>query len=418
MSKELLAALLDSKFYSRMKSIDALPKDEFFSSEIRPLYRTIKQVREATPEVELSPFSLYDLHLSYHPTLTPPAKELFKELCEGLVSYDTVLADDILTRYRRQELIREAVDSLLSIEGTSLPEDVITSLRGTLESLEKISGFEDETDEEESVTLDNLEDILVGGEVTHKWKWNYQPVQQATNGLPESAFMIVAARPNAGKTAFYLSSVCNDGGFLEQGANVAVWRNEERYQLVAQRAVSCFLGVPFEDAVFHVDKYKEKRDKTKGNIFILKDSLTNDASLSDIDKYLYDNPHIDILIIDQLDNVMYDGKYVEGDTQLMGLLYRETRAMSIRHNVAIIAVTQAGGEAEGKAYPGMNALYGSKTNKQGSVDTIFVIGSFPVVSGEADDGQRVVNFVKNKFKGPARPVLYKLNHKLSRIEQA
>jgi hypothetical protein len=221
---------------------------------------------------------------------------------------------------------------------------------------------------------------------------------------------------NCGKTAFYLSLMCNDGGFLEQGANVAVWRNEERYDMVARRAISAFMGVPFDEALLNIDSFKAKRQVVTGNMYILKDSITGDADIKDVDEYLKNYPEIDILIIDQLDNLTYEGKPAMDDIVILGHLYREARAISIRRNVAIINITQAGAEADGKLYYGLNGLYGSKTNKQAHTDFIFGIGAMNPQGGQQDDGVRAINFLKNKLKGPHRPIMYRLNHQLSRIE--
>ncbi len=220
---------------------------------------------------------------------------------------------------------------------------------------------------------------------------------------------------NCGKTAFYLSLTCNNGGFVHQGANVAVWRNEEAYTMVARRAISSLLDTPYEEAVLNVEAYHKKRSTIEGNVFILKDKVTGDKSIKDIDNYLKDHPEIDILIIDQLDGVLYKGQRAGDDVGILGALYTEARAIAARRNVAIIAITQAGAEAEGKLYYGLNGLYGSKTNKQATADFIFCLGAMPVQQGEQDSGVRAINFAKNKLKGPHKPIIYTLQHNVSRI---
>lgn len=422
MSLQLFKAFLSKDFYHKVE--DSLPEDDVFPIELRGLYRTLIWMHQEY-EGDFTVQELFDTYKSLHPTLTPSNRLAIEAACNQLkdeAEYNPTLAGDIILKSRSQLLIRDMLEELLAVERG---EKDITSIQTMIEDYQDITnrlstnktGEDDAAYREKVVTLDDLEDLLQEGTTLHKWKFNLPMLQQATNGLPECCFGIVGARPDGGKTAFYLSLMCNDGGFLEQGANVAVWRNEERYDMVARRAMSSFIGVPFEEALLNIQLYKDKRSVTTGDMFILKDTITGDADIKDIDNYLQRHPEIDILIIDQLDNVSVDGKPASDDIMLLGQLYREARAIAIRRNVAIIAITQAGAEADGKLHYSLNGLYGSKTNKQAHTDFIFGIGSLNPPAGQSDDGLRSLNFLKNKLKGPHKPILYRLKHNLSRIEE-
>lgn len=274
----------------------------------------------------------------------------------------------------------------------------------------------DEDVEELHVTVDDLDTLLNTHTGQFTWGYNLPPLQEATGGLLPASFGIVAGRPDGGKTAFYLSLCCNEGGFLSQGAKVHVWRNEETHAMIVPRALSSMSGVPNNELLSNIQSIKTTFNKELNNLFILKDDTTDAKSIQDIEKYmeLHKN-NMDILIIDQLDNVLIGGKSPE-DRFALKELYQRTRFLAKRYNCAIIAICQAGSGAEDKLYYTYNELDESKTGKPGAVDYIFLIGQKKPTNGEVDSGFRVLNFAKNKPFGPKPPVQYVLNHPLTRIE--
>lgn len=417
MSKQLFKALLSKEFFNSIS--DDLPEEDFFPVELRSLYKVLVQAH-LQYSGDITPDTLSDLFSIKYPTITPAAKLVVDATLNSLnelPEYNPSIANDIILTYKTQDIVRLAISKLLDVESNKASIEELLPLIDQYQAIEArlTTSVSEEVTLDEMVSLDDFENLLVEGDIEHKWKFNYPPLQGATNGLPESCFGIVAARPDVGKTAFYLSLSCNDKGFIHQGANVAVWRNEEAYTMVARRAISSLLDTPYEEAVLNVEAYHKKRSTIDGNVFILKDKVTGDKSIKDIDNYLKDHPEIDILIIDQLDGVLYKGQRAGDDVGILGALYTEARAIAARRNVAIIAITQAGAEAEGKLYYGLNGLYGSKTNKQATADFIFCLGAMPVQQGEQDSGVRAINFAKNKLKGPHKPIIYTLQHNVSRI---
>lgn len=410
MSKQLFKSLLKYEFYTEVSSVLS---DGLFPAELKPLYNTLVYAHNKYC-TDITTSELLDLHKSLHPTLTSSNIHVLTELLESINAeeeYNPDIAYDVLTECKKRNKCRELIYALLDIEqGKSDDWGVVKSM---------LEESEDDSDtESEAVTLEDFLDVIEGDEgiTGHMWKFNLESLQEATNGLPEVSFGVVGARPEVGKTAFYISLICNEGGFLDQGANVHVWRNEEHYSMVARRAVSSYLGIPFEEAHNHKQEYVDKINQSTGKLSILKDSVTESATVDDLERYLARNTECDILIIDQIDNLTLDSQTsVTSDTETLTILYSRIRQLSTRYKCAIIALTQAGATAEGKLYFGYSDLYGSKTGKAAAADYVFCIGASRPPDGQQDRGYRMLNFAKNKLKGPHPPVSFMLSHDVSRI---
>ena len=59
------------------------------------------------------------------------------------------------------------------------------------------------------------------------WKFNLSGLRDKVNGIGDGNFLIIFARPESGKTAFWVNMVAGQGGFASQGAKVCALINEE-----------------------------------------------------------------------------------------------------------------------------------------------------------------------------------------------
>jgi thiamine pyrophosphate-dependent acetolactate synthase large subunit-like protein len=75
------------------------------------------------------------------------------------------------------------------------------------------------------------------------------------------------------------------------------------------------------------------------------------------------------------------------------------RTLATRYEIPILAVVQAGGEAENQKWLHMGMLYNSKTGIQGEADLLVGVGY-----EHDDDRTRFVSILKNKLPGGPRTV--------------
>lgn len=390
--------------------------EDFFPDELKSLFRTLKYCHKKY-ENSVSLDELEAIHFSIHPSMTNSNRTIVKEVVQTLsqftdTNFNSDVVKDLINAAWKQEICNRIVDTACRISESRDDADWSDITKLVSQATKDLT----EAKEYDSISLVELIDIQE--EITDdRWVFNLDELQSATDGLPKTGFGIVAARPEGGKTAFWLSLVCSVNGFIHQGAKVHVWRNEETYTMVARRVLACTLGVPYEDAHHHIEKYKDTLAAVPGELKILKDDVTAGADIKDVEEYLINNQgNIDILVVDQIDNINFNGSSANDDHAALGKLYAKMRELANMYGVSIIGITQAGAEAEGKRFYGFNELYGSKTNKAAMGDYVFCIGAQARNADEPDNGFRYLNFAKNKLKGPHRAITYILDHKLSRMK--
>lgn len=315
-------------------------------------------------------------------------------------------------------MVAEATD-IVSSRKDNLDKflELSTSLQSIL--LEDAMEKEETSDTDITFDVDKLENYFDESSQGKRWVFNLPALQEATDGLPPGSFGILAARPEVGKTLTYLSLCMAPGGFVEQGAHVHVWRNEEAGATVLKKAICTLLGkpagLPLSELRTNLDEAKDKLKAMKGSIRILKDEGTDYKSMDDLEKYLFNNKgKVDVLVIDQLDKMTINDCLAQDRVDLRAI-YIRARFLAKRYNCAIIAITQAGSGADGKLHYGYNDLDESKTSKAAEADYIFCIGAQFAGQPEKDSGYRVLNFAKNKLKGPHAAIEFKVDFQTNRI---
>ena len=204
--------------------------------------------------------------------------------------------------------------------------------------------------------------------------------------------MIAFARPETGKTAFWVSLVSAPYGFAEQGAKVHAFINEEPAVRTQMRAISCFTGLNKEQITEDVPKAREEWIKIKDNITMID---TVDWSMDDIDSHC-EKHKPDIIVIDQLDKVNISGTFARTDEKLRAI-YTSAREIAKRRQCVVIAISQASAEAQNRNTISFDMMENSKTGKAAEADLIIGIGSNTSV--DPTSNMRILNVSKNKITG-------------------
>ena len=398
MEKELIKLLLNKKFYTKNKT--KLSK-EFFTNGTGDLYETIEHAHEDSDK-DLSINEVSSLHMDvYNPATTRAKKENFdalvNEIKELELPNETIASNIIRALYKRRIANKIAV---LATEIYNGKDSDFSEIKKELE----ISFDGIDKDEYEYVTSD-VSSLIDKLKDNTKWKFNLATLKEHVNGVGEGNLAIIFARPESGKTAFWVNLVAGIDGFASQGAKVCALINEEPAIRTQMRLINAHTGMTFDEIRADMDVTKEKWAEVKQNIKILD---TVDWSLDEVDEFVQKEKP-DILIIDQLDKVNVKGNFARTDEKLRAV-YTGAREIAKRNNCCVIAISQASADGHGKMELSFDMMEGSKTGKAAEADVIIGVG----VNGMTEENVRGLYISKNKITGWHGQIVCMIQPELSR----
>ena len=383
--KQIIKLLLGKKFYTQYKgSITRNVLQGNFGS----LYDTIQKAHDKY-DTDINIDELYSLHTTvYNPAITRAAKEQLSELIEDIKETQEPskeIADDIVKILSERDVAqRIAVEATEIFNGKPADFNAITSM------IEKYkTGLPSE--KLDAVTND-ISELIEKLNVVSKWQFNITVLKNNIGGIGPGNLMIAFARPEVGKTAFWVSLVSAPYGFAEQGAKVHAFINEEPAVRTQMRAISCFTGYNREQIAENTEDAQAEWIKIKDNIKMID---TVDWTLDDIDSHC-EKHKPDIIVIDQLDKVNVKGTFARTDEKLRAI-YTGAREIAKRRECVVIAISQASADAHNRDHISFDMMENSKTGKAAEADLIIGIGNR--TSNDPTNNMRVLNISKNKITG-------------------
>ena len=383
MEKELIKLLLNKNFYDKNKS--KLSK-EFFTNGTGALYETIQSAHQDSDQ-DLSIGEVSTLHLEvYNPALSKAARDNFDVLINEIK--DIELPNEKIA----QNIIRSLFKRGIAQHVAQIATDIYNGSDIDFSEIKKhLDVTFEEVNEYEYVTgnIDNLLDQLKDNT---KWKFNLAPLSDKVNGVGDGNLVIIFARPEAGKTAFWVNLVSGVDGFASQGAKVCALINEEPAVRTQMRLINAHTGMTFDE--IRADKVEANRRwaEIRKNIKILD---TVDWSLDSVDEFVQKEKP-DILVVDQLDKVNVKGSFARTDEKLRAI-YTGAREIAKRNNCCVIAVSQASADGHGKFELTFDMMEGSKTGKAAEADVIIGVGHRDKL--DTDERVRSLAISKNKITG-------------------
>jgi replicative DNA helicase len=399
--KYLLKSLLTREFYEKFK------KYNLGSLYNHNIYKTVDSIYENDKELNyISTEFLVDVYEKHygsrmgHQQLSSDKKIIFeldkvKELNNKTVEYILQLT---LKKNKAEELTKKSFALVNNPDKYDFSE--IKTFVKNINDIEK--EYESKMDR---VDIDPLR-LIQEEEEEGSIKFNIPSLQNATKGVGGGNFIIIFARPEAGKSAFWISLVANKNGFAEQGKKCHAFINEEPAKKTFLRLVSCWTGVPKFEIKQKINKVRAEWSVVKENIFIYDCVGIN---MHDLNNYCDEN-EVDIVIIDQLDKVNIREKFDKQHEKLKEI-YKQARELAKRKNILVIGVSQANADAHNQQRVDFNWLDNSRTGKAGEADLIIGIGK-PRESVE--EYERHLYLSKNKLTGDHADINCELEHTLSR----
>lgn len=405
MKQEIIKLLLKKDFYLRNKH--RVKASMFDDSDLKPLYRTLVNAHEKY-EGDLTVDDIAVLYESENPALNRSKLQNVKILLRELANSPPVneeVAEDVLYRAYQKDI----GDTIANI-GIGISDGEIHDLQMLKRLIEQANDNFTPLTNIKECTLSAYE--LFGEDKTEgRWNFNLRALQNKVPGIGPGEFTVVFARPETGKTAYHVSLCYGPGGFAEQGAKIATFVNEEPARKTRGRAMMAWSGVSENELTepHNLKFMHEEFEKIKDNAYI---ADTHDITMAEIDAYC-ETHRPDILVIDQLDHVHIQGTFARTDEKLKEI-YAQARQIAVRHNLAIIGLSQAGAEAEGKTRLNPTMMDGSKTGKFAMADLIIGIGRHEYGVDDDPDYTRHLCVGKNKISGWHGTVVCLIEPRVSR----
>jgi len=400
--KQAIKLMLSKKFYTQYKGVIS---PTIFSGDINSLFITIQKAHEKY-EDDIKVDELYALHTAiFNPALTRAAKEKFSELVEDIKEIQEPgkeIARDIMRTLSDRDLAQR-----IAVEATEIFNGKEANFVDISSMIEKHKQNIDE--EKTPAVTSNIAEVLDLLDVTTKWKFNIPILKENVGGIGGGNLMIAFARPETGKTAFWVSLCAGPNGFAEQGAKIHAFINEEPAIRTQIRAISAYTGMTRQEIMFEKNVAQNVWGEIKDNLFMFD---TVDWSIEDIDAHCEKN-NPDIIVIDQLDKINVTGTYARTDEKLRKI-YTSVREIAKRRNCAVIAISQASADAHNRNSISFDMMENSKTGKAAEADLIIGIGRN--ANTDFENKIRTLCVSKNKINGYHGEPVCTIRRSISRYE--
>lgn len=402
--QQLLKLLLNNIFYQKNKH--QVPVSVLAPDTLK-IYETIKYAHDAYKR-DLNVAEVEALFYAKNPTLTDANKQVYAHVFQLIRDAEYISAD--IGAAIIEELWKKDFGRQLAEKGIQIAEGKENNLLEVNAMLKKAEKAFTPSDDVAPVTTD-VEEVLHALDTRPSWKFNLPSLARRVPGISSGEFAVVLARPETGKTAFMINLIAGPQGFAEQGAKVHLLGNEEPLIRSMARAISSSTGMTFDEVRANPKAAKAAFNKVAPNIVFV-DDVT--LTLNRLDSYCRKHKP-DIVIVDQLDRVSPTGSFESGHEKLSEI-YSKAREIAKINSCALIGVSQASAEAEGKTKVHYSHAEGSKTGKAAAADLIIGIGKAEEESDQSMNNLRYLTISKNKLTGYHGTIPCKIIPALSRYE--
>lgn len=226
---------------------------------------------------------------------------------------------------------------------------------------------------------DDIEDILADFENDRGLKLPTQALRESIGGLNGGDLIVVAGRPDKGKTSLMAAILT---GFAPQlralglSTRPMLWLNNEGSgRRIVPRVYQAALKVDFAKLTEMSNKgvLKEAYHKAMhGEEIRVKD--IHGYSVGQVEQVIDDmNPCV--VVVDMPANLKLPSNGGGNKTDSLEAVCQELREIAVRHNCVVIMTWQISAEGDNMLFPPYGALKDSKTGVQGAVDVQIMMGA-------------------------------------------
>lgn len=262
---------------------------------------------------------------------------------------------------------------------------------------------------------DSINDLLLMDEDQSGLTWRLPCLNKSMRPLRPGDFVVVAARPDAGKTTFLTDQLSfmapQMADFYGEEKDILWFNNEGIGQRIVTRGYQSALNASIGDLIKLKKQgiIESEYAKMVGGLHRIKVMDIHDCwnyEVSDIIEQF--NPGL--IVFDMIDNIRFGGQAAGSRTdQALESMYQWARVKGVKCGCPILATSQISADGDGLQYPTLAMLKDSKTGKQGAADVIITLGKSndPVL-----ESSRFIGMTKNKLtieggaKDPRTEVLF------------
>lgn len=259
--------------------------------------------------------------------------------------------------------------------------------------------------------LDAIEDLLKAEEDDVGLHFRLDCLNKHIKPLVGGDFVIIAARPDKGKTSFCAAELTHmaaqvDTVYPGEGRCILHFNNEGPGKRIIMRNFQAALGATVEDLVelsskpsadpkFRTmvrERYSEAIGGRMGALRVFDIHGLWNHEVEDLIR-LY-RPAL--VLFDMVDNIKFGGEANNNGQrtdQLLEAMYQWARFMGVKYDCVVMATSQISADGDGLQYPTLPMLKDSKTGKQGAADLIITIGT---VNDPMLVNSRYIGTTKNK----------------------
>ena len=299
---------------------------------------------------------------------------------------DSAVLEDVLKNY----VVKDYATQIMNV-AMKVCTDEAVSMDDIQELMDKYKKEIVTTVEKENVFVPTGLSTTLSTVATGGFNWRLNEMNISAGPLRTGDFVILAARPETGKTTFIASELSYFATQLKDDRPIVWVNNEEGGSKVMNRVIQSYFGVPLSSLIEHEAEYDERYKKEVGDRIRI---INDDAGLNNVRKLtaLFEEVNPSIIVFDQLDKVHGFEKEARDDLRL-GKLYEWARNLAKKYGPTI-AVSQASEAADYVHYITLSMLRGSKTDKAGEADLIITLGR-----DKEDEYKRYLHLPKNKLWG-------------------
>lgn len=384
--------------------------------------------REFEDAAEIHPSAFLLMFKSVHPDLKPESvsvyEALFKQIC----------AADVPAEVEKGLMVRlagaaAAFDLADLVTKFNAGEEI--DLRAQVQTVVETFDTTVNRKIKNPQILDPIEELLEAEANDVGFSWRLPCLNRHIKPIRRGDFVVVAARPDSGKTSFCASEVTHmaaqvDALFPGETRSILWFNNEGPGRNIVVRNFQAALNATIEELA----KYSKEKcttpdlSKRYGSLVREKyaEALGGRAGVLRVfDIHGMWNYEVEdlmrmhkpaVVLFDMVDNIKFGGEVNNNGQrtdQLLEAMYQWARMMGVKYDCCVIATSQISGEGDGIQYPGLGMLKDSRTGKQGSADVIITIGTVndPVLAKS-----RYIGCTKNKrvrtgvTKSPQQEVIF------------
>lgn len=348
----LLSSIINNK--NVLDRIKHLKNDDFYLDKHKALYKILCEMHDN--EISIDLVTLLECIKSKNLIEKCGNITYVTELATNILYYDSNIdeyVNIIKSKSDRRKLI--SIGKELALEAYE-KEDISNVISKTEDSLYKIAKDKDTGDIVTiGVAIENAFETIEknyqnGGKILGETT-GFNNIDRTISGLNKGEFIVIAARPSMGKTAFAL----NIAQYASKNSSVAIFSLEMGTQSLTERLIAARCLINYEKIKtgrITVEEFTKIANNTaelsKRKLYIDDEAFTL-ADIKAKSTNLKIKYGLDVIIIDYLQLIEGSNKNVYSREQEISKISRELKKLAKRLNITVIALSQLSRAPEQRA---------------------------------------------------------------------